>query len=311
MDHAALLDWLNTGDAAIRYQTRRDLQGVDDPALKARIATDGWGKQFLDHRNADGTWGRDFYQPKWTSTHYTLLTLCNLGFPSDHAKIRKTVAEIAPMMIAGDGGIGTSRGLNKSDVCVNGMYLNYASHFRAPQSQLTSVVDFLLAERMHDGGFNCMLNRSGAHHSSVHSTLSVLEGIKSYLKNGYRHQNAALQEAAKTAREFLLIHRLYKSDRTGRIIHPAFLTFAVPAYWRYNILRALDYFQSVGHPYDTRMADALDEIIKKRTRDGQWRRMAAHPGQVFFTMEAPRKPSRWVTLMAMRVLQAYPQAVMG
>lgn len=310
MTEADIIDWLMSGDPSVAYQTKRDLLGQDDKGLQAQIANSGWGRKFLDHRNAKGTWGRDFYQPKWTSTHYTLLTLRNLCFPPDHAGIRQIVARIAPDMRAGDGGIGTSRRLKKSDVCVNGMYLNYASYFGVPQDHLHPVVDFLLSEQMADGGFNCMRNRSGAHHSSVHSTLSVLEGIQSYL-DGYSDRRNDLDQAASAAREFLLIHRLYKSDRTGAVIHPAFLTFAVPAYWRYNILRALDYFQTSGQPQDPRMDDALLEIRAKRDKDGRWPRMAAHPGQVFFTMEQARKPSRWVTLMALRVLRAFPAGRVG
>ena len=50
----------------------------------------------------------------------------------------------------------------------------------------------------------------------------------------------------------------------------------------------------------------LDEIIAgKRGTNGLWRREAALPGKEFLVMEAPRGPSRWTTLMALRVLKAY------
>lgn len=39
------------------------------------------------------------------------------------------------------------------------------------------------------------------------------------------------------AREFLLQHRLFESDRTGEVIHSSLLRFAFPPSWRYNILR--------------------------------------------------------------------------
>ena len=42
-----IISWLLEGDVAIQYQTHRDLFGVDDPKLQKRIATEGWGKQFL------------------------------------------------------------------------------------------------------------------------------------------------------------------------------------------------------------------------------------------------------------------------
>lgn len=84
-----------------------------------------------------------------------------------------------------DGGIGPGKSQAVSDVCVNGMFLNDASYFGEAEDM--RVVDFILAQRMPDGGFNCQLNRSGAHNSSLHSTLSVLEGIQEYAQQGYRH----------------------------------------------------------------------------------------------------------------------------
>lgn len=299
------VSWLLQGDVTIQYQTHRDLLGADRCDLRARIATEGWGKLLLDRRNPDGSWGLEFYRPKWTSSHYTLLSLKGLAIAPDQPIIRESIGGILAEYKALDGGIGCSRGNTKSDVCVNGMVLNYAAYFGAAADDLRSIVDFLLTEHMEDGGFNCQSNRSGAHHSSLHSTLSVLEGIHEYGRNGYRYRVDELQEAARRSRDFILLHRFYKSDHSGNIIDKRFLRFPYPPHWYYNILRALDHFRTAGAPYDTRMQDAVDVIACKRGRNGLWRREAALPGKEFFVMEAPRGPSRWTTLMALRVLKAY------
>lgn len=76
-----------------------------------------------------------------------------------------------------DGGLNPSPAAKHSDACINGMALNYAAYFGANEDQLSSIIDFLLGQQLGDGGFNCRLNRSGAQHSSVHTTLSVFEGI--------------------------------------------------------------------------------------------------------------------------------------
>jgi hypothetical protein len=182
------------------------------------------------------------------------------------------------------------------------MFLNYASYFGEPEVGLQSVVDFLLSERLGDGGFNC---RAGAHHSSLHTTLSVLEGILEYRSNGYRYRLDELQRAAASSREFILQHRFYKSDHTGAVIRPEMLQFRFPARWKYNVLRALDYFRSAGAAWDERMSDALGLVISKRRPDGRWSQPGAHPGQVHFTMEAAGQPGRWNSLVARRVLKTY------
>lgn len=301
----AVLDWLTAGDVSIAFQTRRDLLDDTDLALRARISVEGWGARFLAARHADGVWGDRFYQPKWLSSHYTLLDLRTLevdpGQPLIHASIAKILAEEKKP----DGGIGPARSVPASDVCVNGMFLNYASYFGTRESDLHSIVDFILAQRMGDGGFNCLRNTVGAHHSSLHSTLSVAEGIEAYARGGYAYRLRELQSAATTSREFMLRHRLFRSHRTGEIISPQFLRLTFPPRWKFNILRALDYFRAAGHPWDDRLADALAALNTRRRPDGRWLLPADHPGQVHFRMEEVGKPSRWNTLLALRVLRAF------
>ena len=100
-------------------------------------------------------------------------------------------------------------------------------------------------------------------------------------------------------------HRLYKSDRTGKIIHPRFLMLSYPTRWFYDILRSLDYFRDADVGYDPRMQDALDVLTTKRRKDGAWPLQAKHPGQTHFDMENPGQPSRWNTLRSLRVLKHF------
>ena len=57
------------------------------------------------------------------------------------------------------------------------------------------------------------------------------------------------------------------------------------------------------------MQDALEIIAGKRGTSGLWRRESALPGKEFLVMDAPRGPSRWTTLMALRVLRAYGKPI--
>ena len=166
-------------------------------------------------------------------------------------------------------------------------------------------MDFLLSEHMNDGGFNCFSNRQGAVHSSLHSTLSVLEGILEYSANGYEYRLTELTHVAAEAREFILRHKLFRSDRTGAIIDKKMLMLSYPPRWHYDILRALDYFQAAGIAFDPRMQDAIDVLMKKRRADNRWPLQARHPGQTHFEMEKTGEPSRWNTMRALRVLKHF------
>jgi hypothetical protein len=300
-----LINWLLEGDVSIQYQVHRDLLASEQPHLRERIATEGWGIQFLSQRKKEGHWGQRFYQPKWISTHYTVLDIKNLNIAPHNKDIRQSIQQVIQTLKGPDGGILPIGADKKCDVCVNGMFLNYAAYFGMEEKDLHSIVDFILAEHMGDGGFNCESNYKGATHSSMHTTIAVLEGIHAYAENSYRYRLEELQVAEEQSRAFLLQHRLYRSDRTGEIIDKKWLMLSYPSRWKYDILRALDYFQSAGVNYDPRMQDALDVLKKKRRKDGKWPVQAKHPGQTHFDMEKTGGPSRWNTLRAMRVLKHF------
>lgn len=306
MTNEQVIRWLLEGDVSIQYQANRDLLGIDRKDLQKKIAIEGWGQQFLSKRKLEGHWGDRFYQPKWISTHYTLLDLRNLNLSPDNKIVQETIEMVLDKGKAEDGGIplGPST-FKQSDVCVNGMFLNYASYFKTDEKKLRSIVDSILHEKMSDGGFNCNSNTIGARHSSMHSTISVLEGITEYEKNRYKYRNKELARVKKDSIEFLLIHQLYRSDRTGEIIDDNFLKLSYPSRWRYDILRALDYLRYDGAAYDDRIAPAIDALLKKRNKDNTWNMQARHPGKVHVEMEKAGKPSRWNTLRAIRALDNF------
>jgi hypothetical protein len=306
MDEEQIIQWLLKGDVSIQYQVYRDLLVTDRKDLQDRILYEGWGKQFLSKRKPNGHWGDRFYQPKWISTHYTLLDLRNLNPNQNNKLVKKSIEQVLNTLKAEDGGIqlGPSTSVH-SDICVNGMFLNYASYFKTPENELHSIVDSLLNEIMLDGGFNCRTTRSGASHSSLHSTISVLEGLHEFLKSGYTYRMKDIQSAKASAEEFILKHQLFLSDHTGKIINKEFLKMPYPSRWKYDTLRALDYFQYAKCKWDERMEQAILVLEKKRNKNSTWNLQAKHPGQVHFEMEKAGKPSRWNTLRAIRILKYY------
>lgn len=125
-----VLAWLLDGDVAVAYQATRDLLGRDDPALQARIATEGHGASLLAAQGPEGHWGRGFYEPKWTCSHYTLLELKNLGLHPT-PRPRHAVARILAGGTGPDGGLNPSGTVRASDVCISGMALGCAACFGA------------------------------------------------------------------------------------------------------------------------------------------------------------------------------------
>ncbi len=301
---ARVTRWLMQGDPAIRWQTMRDILGASSTDVekeRRRMAAEGWGARLLGKQNPDGHWGRGFYQPKWTCTTYTMQLLRRLGMPPDHPGPVKACRLYLEQGIGADGGINFwQKQRAASETCVTGMVLSQLAYFLPRERALTGIVDHLLREQMVDGGWNCQ-RPTGAVHSSFHTTTSVLEGLQEYVTAG-GSRAAKAKRAAARGREFLLQHNLFKSSRTAKVVDAKMTRFYFPPRWHHDVLRSLDYFRSAGAPPDPRLSEAVDFILKRRSKDGRWSVPAAYKGAVFFQLERAGKPSRCNTLRALRVL---------
>src|SRR5262249_52828401 len=149
-----------------------------------------------------------------------------------------------------------------------GMVLSILSYFEYDDHRLDTIALHLLEQQMPDGGWNCR-RAQGARHASVHTTISVLEGLRLY-ELRHRREGRVVRVAQRRGREFLLMHGLFRSHRTGEIIKPVFIRFAFPPRWHYDVLRALDYFQAVDAACDPRLREAIDVVRRNRDAGGRW-----------------------------------------
>jgi hypothetical protein len=305
MEAKQVMRWLMEGDPSIQYQVKRDLLGAKENKLSElhqRIAKEGWGKRILELRDSStGKWGNGIYLPKWTSTHYTLLQLKDMGLPGTEAGFLESGQLLLDWTWYNKGLVAKRR---KQDLCVTAMVLGICCHAGIQSSKINEIVDYVLSNQFADGGWNCEWQKEAVK-SSVHTTLSVLEAFRDYEQYGYTYRLSDIKEAIPKGQEFLLRKKLFRSERNGEVIHNSMLMLSYPCRWKYDILRCLDYFQSVRLPYDPRMEEALNIILQKRRADHTWPVQQKYPGVVHFDMEKTGSSSRWNTLRVLRVLKRY------
>jgi hypothetical protein len=298
-----VISWLLEGDPAVKWQVQKDLLGLpigDWRSEQRKVALEGWGKKLLDHQQGNFLWGGGLYSPKWISTHYTLMLLRRLGLPPGNEQARAACKVLIKKGMYTDGGINFFASREHSETCVSGMVLNLWAYFEIPDRRINDLVSFLLDQQMADGGWNCE-SFNGARHSSLHTTLSVLEGLWEYEKM-HLEKCHDCTKARKKAHEFILQHKLFKSDKTGEVIKSQFKLISFPPRWFYDILRALDYFQDSFAERDDRMQDAIDVVMKKE-KSGRWPVQGWHAGRSYFELEKNGAPSRMNTLRVLRVLK--------
>ncbi len=296
----AVAAWLLEGDPSIRWQVRRDL--LDEPerkwsAERALVGTEGWGARLLAERRADGRWTKGLYTPKWTSTTYTLMLLRRLGLPRDH----KAAVDSVRMLLDKQVWVFGSPKKPYWEACVAGMALSLAGAFDVDASPREALLAAVLEAQMPDGGWNCRRPR-GAVHSSFHTTMNVLEGLREYAVAGGPRRKE-VERAEGRAHEFLCAHRLYCSHRTGQVVDARMTRLTLPIGWRHDVLRGLDHFQSARAPRDERLADPIGVVRSKCLADGRWPSQGRQAGHVWFELERAGQPSRWNTLRALRVLR--------
>ena len=304
------VDWLLDSDPAIRWQALRDLSDAPPATVsaeRARVPHDGIGAEILARQEADGSWRRPG-APVWLPTLFTSLLLRATGIDRTDPHVETAAMRLEGMCWDHSEGYWELRRLESGarpfsegevEPCINGGALAVSAYFGHPAESLARR---LVGEQLADGGWNCEAPQSSR--SSYHTTICVLEGLLEY----ERAIGPAPEIAASRRRgeAYLLERDLFRRRSSGEVADPAFLELAFPPRYRYDVLRALDYFRAAGAPPDTRMADAVDVIARKRQPDGRWLLDAAHDEALALALgERVGEPSRWNTLRALRVLRWY------
>ena len=183
--------------------------------------------------------------------------------------------------------------------CINGGALALGAYFGRPTESLARR---LVGEQLDDGGWNCEAPKSAR--SSFHTTICVLEGL---LENERAVGPApAIAAARRRGEEYLRKRALFRRLSTGEVANPAFIKFAFPPRYHYDVLRALDYFRDAGVQPDACVGDAVRVVESRRQADGRWLLDDAHDEALAFPLgESLGEPSRWNTLRALRVLRWY------
>lgn len=308
-------EWLLDSDPAVRWQVMRDL--TDQPehtvsAERARVAKEGWGARLLSLQGEDGQWaggahfpsdfswaqvergddGRMKNQP-WTATSWSLSLLKTFGLDPDSTEAKTAVDAVRENSRWDHDGQPFFDG--EVEPCINGLTVALGSYFG---EDVSGIVDRLLGEQMADGGWNCE-QEDGSVRGSFHTTIAVLEGLLEFQSGG--GSDSAIEDARSRGEEYFLERHLFRRLSDGEVIDQRWTLLHFPVWWRYDVLRGLDYFARLDTEPDERVEEALDLVDSSRLDDGRWTRHVI-PGDVHFEIDAPEgEPSRWNTLRAMRV----------
>lgn len=316
IDEAEVIEWVADADPSLRWQVMRDVVGTPEAAwgpVRALVETEGVGARLLSLQDADGQWsGGAFFPPgftgrqfeeegqPWTTTTWALTQLREFGLDPASARARNAVRLVGENAHWDNDGQAYWTG--EVEECINGRTVADGAYFGI---DVAPIVARLVEESLPDGGWNCE-RCNGSSRSSFATTINVLEGLLEFERvTGGTIQS---RDARTSGEQYLLTRHLFRRASTGEPADEQFLTLTYPTRWRYDVLRALDYFRAAsrfdGTAPDVRLADGIELVRSKRTENGRWLLDWLPRGTTLFDLDdGPGEASRWVTLRALRVLR--------
>lgn len=312
----SVVGWLLDSDPSVRWQVMRDL--TDTPAgevaaERARVGTEGAGARLLALQAADGRWGGAAWNRGWDSTMHALMLLRDLGLDPASDEARRAVG-LARDRVTWRGCAPPEAADNRFfagevEPCINGQVAAVGAYFGV---DVRPIIDRLLGEQLSDSGWNCEAGPGGSTRSSFHTTICVLEALLAHERT--RGGSPEVAAARRRGEEYLLERRLLRRRSTGEIIRDRkalgadWTRFAFPTWWHYDVLRGLEYLREAGAAPGGRVAEAIEVVRSQRDSQGRWALGARYPGRMPIEIdEGEGRPSRWITLRALRVLRWHEQ----
>jgi hypothetical protein len=295
------VDWLlAVEEPAVRDLARRDLFGekprerVLDGAIVQALLAEQSGHPYA----------------KWTGAHWRLVSLVELGIPAGEPRAL-TAYESVLAWLTGErhrrriktiDGLARRCASQEGDALAVGVRLGLADDPRVEQ-----LARSLVGWQWPDGGWNCDKKATG-YRSSFNESLPPMWGLHEYA--GATGADWARDAANRTA-ELFLSHQLFRSVRTGEVIHEKWLIPSYPPFWHYDAWQALVVLGRMDLLRDPRATEAVDLVEERRDADGLWRGAKTWwrpPGSKGSNVEVvdwgSRAPSPMVTLNAQRILRA-------
>ncbi|UCF12897.1 MAG: hypothetical protein JSW06_01235 [Thermoplasmatales archaeon] len=321
------INWLLEDDnPSVKYYTLIDLLGKpindkDVTTTKEQIMKTGIVPKILLKQKPEGYWGvkDDFYvRSKYKGTVWNIIILAEMGADGEDSNIKKTCEFIFKKSQVPTNG-GFSYGSTTSDggapgkvlPCLTGNMvwsLIRFGYLNDPRVQ-KGIQWITKYQRFDDGEQKLPKDWPYRAHKacfSKHSChMGVVKTLKTLAEIPKNKRNPNVKNTINQAVEYLLMHHIYKrSHDLTKKSKPGWLRLGFPLMYQTDILEILGILTRLGVS-DERMQDAIDIVISKQDEQGRWILENTFNGRFITNIETKGKPSKWITLNAIRVLKNY------
>jgi hypothetical protein len=330
------LPWLLDESApAVRHLALRRLldRPADDPGVEAARAaamqTDPIAA-FLAAQNEAGWWTKPGagYGPKYSSTVWSVIFLDQMGADGADPRIRRAceyVLEHAQTTSGGFGAVAAREQIPPPSTvvhCLNGNLVRALVGFGwLDDERVQAAVRFQAAAITGEGeirfyrssmpgpGFRCGANDGEPCAWGAAKALLALARIP-----GAR-RSQEVQRAVDAGIEFLLSRDPaiadYPMGYGNTKPNGSWFKLGFPSGYVTDVLQVLEALCEAGAAGDRRLDNSIAWLLSQQDAGGRWANRYAYESKMVVDIDAPGRPSRWVTLRACSVLKAVSEARSG
>lgn len=323
--------WLLEPDAenpGPRLFALREFEGraADDPdvvAAQRAVMERGPVPAILVAQNPEGWWEKPGagYSPKYRGTVWSVMFLAQLGADGKDPRVRRACDYMLDHGRAAYGGFSCNAGPAYLVQCLQGNLcaaLLDLGWFGDPR--LDAALDYMARSVTGEGiapatekdapvryyrsgnsgpGFLCSANN---HEACAWAAVKVMWALGKVPESA---RTPAMKAAIQVGADFLMGSDPAVADYP----HPwapkpstSWFQFGYPVAYVTDVLQNLEVLTSLGFGGDPRLKNALDLVRSKRDAQGRWLMKYSYKGKMWADVEKKGKPSKWVTLRAVRVL---------
>jgi hypothetical protein len=277
----------------------------------------------LAQQHPDGYWIKPGYLPKYNGTMWSIIFLAQLGADGQDPRIQRACEHLFDYAVAEQGGLsadGRNSGLIhclQGNLCVALLEFGYLHDRRmqraldwlarsitgegiAPNAQKDAPVHYLRSGNSAPG-FECSANN---HQPCAWGAVKALLALS---KVPAVQRTSAIEAALQTGVTFLFscdpAMAEYPMGYTSKP-NGSWFKFGYPLAYVTDVLQVLEVLAALGHGADPRLDNALNFLLSKQDERGRWPLEYTYNGKMWVDVERKGQPSKWVTLRALRVLNA-------
>ena len=317
----ASLPWLLEPDEAnpgLRYFVLRDLldRPAEDPQVtnaQAEVMRTGPVPAILDAQYPEGHWVKPGpgYSPKYRSTLWSLIFLAQLGADGRDERVRRAIEHVFAHAQAPNDGFSVNGRPSTTIHCLWGnlvralLDLGYWGDER-----LDRAIDSLARSITGEGyewyrrggvqgpGFVCSANYG------LPCAWGAVRALWALNRVPAAGRTPVVEAAIEASTSFLLSYDIARADYPYKErINSSWFKFGYPLGYVTDVLLNLEALTEAGHGDDSRLGEAIELILSKQDEQGRWKLEYSYNGKMWADVEEKDKPSKWVTLRALRMLK--------